>query len=122
MEREASEGEPTDEVAENGGETTGSTAVASTALMLLGVAKDGFDWLIDFIAIGEIPFVGQIPSMLFSALLIYYQRSHGMFRQSSTWKKGLSMGLSVADNLPIINNLPFSAFAMWITRKLSKRS
>ena len=123
LEHDAETGEDTgepDEEARNGGGASGA-ATAQTAILLLGAAKDGFDWLIDFIAIGEIPFVGQVPGMLFAGFLVYYQWSHGMFRQSSMLKKGLSVGLSVADNLPLINNLPFSTFAMWLTRRISKR-
>lgn len=47
---------------------TGALAVSPMGVRLLAAAKDGLDWVLDFMLIGEIPFIGQIPGALFRFL------------------------------------------------------
>ncbi|MDP3727663.1 MAG: hypothetical protein Q8R35_03430, partial [bacterium] len=48
----------------------GAAAKTLNLLPLLGISKDGLDWLLDFFLIGEIPLVGQLPGALFTLLIV----------------------------------------------------
>ena len=75
---------------------------------LLAAAKDGFDWVIDLLTIGEIPFVGQVPGMLFGAAVAFYRFSAGGAARPSRRRLGVIILFLIVDNLPLINNLPLT--------------
>ena len=118
--REAGLDDAESDATEVGADT--APASASSVIVLLGFAKDGFDLVMAALGIGLIPFVGQIPGMLFTVFLIYYQWSHGMFSGGSLVKKALSIGASLLDNVPGIHLLPLSGVAMWISRNVISRT
>lgn len=95
-------------------------AVPQAPLLLLGAAKDLLDWVLDLIGLGEIPLIGQIPGILFTVFNVLYLSQRGLLRQSG-WRGTLSLGALTLDNLPLINNLPLSAPAMWFIRQIQKR-
>ena len=97
-------------------------ASASSMIVLLGFAKDGFDLVMTALGIGLIPFIGQVPGMLFTAFLVYYQWSHGMMSGGSPVKKALSLGASLFDNFPGAHLLPLSGIGMWISRNVISRT
>ncbi len=89
-----------------------------TPLLLLGAAKDGLDWMVDLIGIGEIPFIGQIPGILFTLFIVFYLIQHGLLKQSVT-KRAVTYAGFIADNLPFaINNIPFMTPILWILRRV----
>lgn len=114
--------EPTGDALENSEETaqagtagTQGGAASSLTGMLLAAAKDVLDWALDFILIGEIPFIGQIPGILFTAFLIYHLWQKGLFKQKGI-RRVLSFAGFAVDNLPLVNNLPLGIISTWILR------
>jgi len=95
---------------------------SATGSILLGAAKDLLDWVVDFSLIGEIPFVGQIPGILFSLLILHHLWSQGFFKRVKNVGIYVGVGL-ILDNLPLfINNLPFSSLAIWLVRRAAQRA
>lgn len=90
--------------------------------LTLSLLKDGvMDLVLDFLFIGEIPIIGQLPGMVVSAMLVYFMWSKGM------WKKKMLLSVVVlllADNLPFaINNLPLSTIAvLWSWKSIRQRA
>lgn len=93
--------------------TRGAAAQASNLLPLLGIAKDGLDWVLDLFLIGEIPFAGQLPGALFTLLIVAaaWQRS-GKRRGPLTLAAAAL--LLIIDNGPIVNNLPLTTIATFL--------
>ena len=108
------------ELAEGGAAPGREARDFSTPLLLLGAAKDGLDWMVDLIGIGEIPFIGQIPGILFTLFIVFYLVQNGLLRQSLT-KRAVAYGGFIIDNLPfLINNIPFMTPALWILRRVGR--
>lgn len=83
---------------------------AFVIILALALIKDGaLDILLDFVGIGLIPFVGQIPGTFLSTALFLLM-----------WRKGMLKGkimarvlfLFVGDNIPILEEFPFTTFAV----------
>ena len=108
-----------EEAADEGAAAPGMVARDfGTPLLLLGAAKDGLDWMVDLIGIGEIPFIGQIPGILFTLFIAFYLVQNGLLRQSAV-KRAVAYTGFIADNLPFfINNIPFMTPALWILRRV----
>lgn len=119
--QEAAEAEEAaDEEPPDGPEAPDATARdVGTPLLLLGAAKDGLDWIVDFIGTGEIPFIGQIPGILFTLFIIFYLAQHGLLRQSLA-KRAVTYAAFIADNLPLLNNIPLLTPALWLLRRASR--
>lgn len=119
--QEAAEaGETAAEVTPDEPEASGATARDfGTPLLLLGAAKDTLDWVLDFIGIGEIPVVGQIPGILFTLFIAFYLAQNGLLRQRGL-KRAAMYGGFIADNLPLLNNVPFMTPVLWILRRAGR--
>lgn len=108
-----------EEAADEGATAPGREAREfGTPLLMLGAAKDGLDWMVDLIGVGEIPFIGQIPGILFTLFIVFYLVQHGLLKQSMT-KRAVTYAGFVADNLPFfINNIPFMTPVLWMLRRV----
>jgi hypothetical protein len=89
-----------------------------TFMLAIAIAKDGLmDWLLDFLIIGEIPLVGQIPGALMGATLWFFMRMRGSYAK----RKFRQIILLTIDCLPFfINNLPLTTLSvlwMWSDAK-----
>lgn len=82
-------------------------------IRLLAAGKDGLDWALDFLLIGEIPIVGQLPGIGYSALLALHLVRSGWLRQPGL-KTMLFAAALIADNLPLANNLPLTFLATFL--------
>lgn len=97
----------------------------STSVFVIGLTlaliKDGvMDWVFDFVLIGEIPIIGQIPGMLLSALLVYFMWGKGMLKRKIAARFIIFM---LADSLPFLNNLPLTTVAMLLSwRHIKQRA
>lgn len=83
---------------------------AFVIILALALIKDGaLDVLLDFVGIGLIPFVGQIPGTFLSAVIFLLM-----------WRKGMLKGkimarvlfLFIGDNIPLLEEFPFTTFAV----------
>lgn len=90
----------------------GHDEVAFLIALLLAATKDGLDWVLDFLLIGEIPFIGQIPGIFLSAFLAYFLWSKGWFKRTKIRITFYVLALFI-DNLPFgVNNLPMNVLSV----------
>ena len=94
---------------------TGHATEAFFILFSLAILKDGvLDWILDFFAIGEIPFIGQLPGYIVTGIMTYFSWSKSNCFKSFYRKRII---LLLIDLLPFaINNLPLTTagiFWMW---------
>lgn len=94
---------------------TGHATTAFTILFSLAMLKDGvLDWVLDFIGIGEIPFIGQLPGYFVTGIMTYFAWNKGNCFQKFYRKRII---LLILDLLPFaINNFPLTTagiFWMW---------
>lgn len=88
----------------------GHDTTAFLIVMLLAIAKDGLlDIGLDFLGIGLIPIIGQVPGYFLSAVLFYIMHGKGMLR-GKLFARVLIMFF--ADSLPIVEELPITVFAV----------
>ena len=79
-------------------------------VITLAIAKDGLlDIGLDFLGIGLIPILGQIPGYFLSAVLFYIMQGKGMLRGRIF---GLVLVFFLADSFPLIEELPLTVFAV----------
>jgi hypothetical protein len=104
----------------------GHDTTAFGIAIILACLKDGVDIGLDFIVIGEIPILGQLPGIFISASLMYFLWGKGWF--NTTKVKILLWGLGMFfDNLPfLVNDLPMTVltvFMAWhIVRERAKKA
>ncbi|RJQ37202.1 hypothetical protein C4552_01750 [Candidatus Parcubacteria bacterium] len=90
----------------------GNDGAAFTIALMLGLLKDGvLDWILDFLLIGEIPVIGQIPGLLVSGIIMYFLWGKGWFLKSKIRVMYWILGLFF-DNLPLFNNLPLTTLVI----------
>ncbi len=89
----------------------GHDTTAFGIAIILAIIKDGLmDWALDFIIVGEIPILGQLPGIFLSAVLFYFMYGKGMFRGKIFARITLFF---IADNLPFfINNAPITTLGV----------
>ena len=111
--------QPTDSATETneGGATRAETqgGLTTSLLWLFACTKDGIDWVFDLILIGEIPFIGQVPGAIMTVSFIMYLSQKGLLRGGKL-KSAAVLLLLGADNLPIVNNVPFASAAVLLLR------
>ena len=103
----------------------GHDTTAFFIAILLAAFKDCVDLVLDFILIGEIPILGQLPGLFISAILMYFLWGKGWFNKTKIkiiwWVFGLFF-----DNLPLLNALPMTVFTVlmaWhVVRKKTEKS
>lgn len=104
----------------------GHDTTAFGIAIILACLKDGVDIGLDFIVVGEIPILGQLPGLFISAILMYFLWGKGWFNTTKVkillWGVGL-----VFDNLPLlINDLPMTVltvFMAWhVVRKRARKA
>lgn len=100
----------------------GNDVAAFTIALFIALAKDGLDWVLDFILIGEIPVVGQVPGIFATAFLYYFLWGKGWLLKwrirAIFWIFGFFF-----DNLPLANNLPLSTLAvLWAWHNVRQRA
>lgn len=85
-----------------------------SSVLLIGISlallKDGVaDIALDFLLIGEIPVIGQLPGMAVSIGLMYFMWGSGMMVNKIKTKVVL---LLVVDMFPLLNNIPMTVVAV----------
>lgn len=104
----------------------GHDTTAFGIAIILACLKDGVDIGLDFIIIGEIPILGQLPGLFISATLMYFLWGKGWF--NTTKVKVLLWGLGLfVDNLPLlINDIPMTVLTVlmaWhVVRKRARKA
>ncbi len=104
----------------------GHDTIAFGIAIILAIIKDGVDIGLDFIIIGEIPIIGQLPGLFISATLMYFLWGKGWFNTAKV--KILLWGLGMFfDNLPfLINDLPMTVLTVlmaWhVVRERAKKA
>ncbi len=103
----------------------GNDASAITILIFLAFLKDGLlDIGLDFLGIGIVPIIGQIPGWFVSATLFYFMYGKGYFLKQRAkmnariWLYVLSF---IFDGLPAIEALPVTTITVLHTIKLMKK-
>lgn len=91
------------------------TPLPHLSLWAFAATKDVVDWLMDFLLIGEIPFLGQIPGMILTVLFIMYLRRRGDLSGGGT-RKIIAYLLLGVDNAAVVNNLPLTSVAASLLR------
>jgi len=88
----------------------GNDKSAFLVVVTLALIKDGLlDIGLDFLGIGLIPIVGQIPGYFVSATLFYFMRGKGMLRGKMF---GRVLVFFLADSFPLVEELPITVFAV----------
>lgn len=103
----------------------GHDFIGFSIAFLLASLKDGVDIVLDFLLIGEIPIVGQIPGLFLSAFLTFFLLGKGWFLKTRV--RGIYYILALfVDNLPLLNNLPLNTltilYAWHLTREKARQS
>jgi hypothetical protein len=98
----------------------GSATGTFLTILFLTFLKEGADWALDLILVGEIPLLGQMPGWFITAIIIFLQWGRGKFLRNQIMKRGVLLWL---DNLPVINNLPLSIiYTLWLWHYCKKEA
>jgi len=90
--------------------------------LTLALIKDGVaDWFLDPFFIGEVPFIGQIPGYIVTALLVYFMWGKGMLKRKIAMRVIIFLTI---DNFPLlINNLPLTTITvLWSWSHVKERA
>ncbi|RJQ32902.1 hypothetical protein C4572_00320 [Candidatus Parcubacteria bacterium] len=88
----------------------GNDKSAFFIVLIIGLAKDGLlDIALDFLGVGLIPIIGQIPGFFLTSVLFYLMWGRGMLKgRIFAWVLSMFIG----DSLPIIEELPLTTIAI----------